>query len=133
MRISDWSSDVCSSDLFTHQQRPESRIARISRPGDTLGPQHAFLGAAELGDRRLAALVTLVDAEFDAADADSESVVDHQLFHAPVKASAARIGVDETVADLDRLRRHVGAPPGGHAAEPAAVADSIGTTKHTPP
>src|SRR3546814_11426588 len=63
-----------------------------------------------------------------AADADSESVVDHQLFHAPVKASAARIGVDETVADLDRLRRHVGAQPGGHADAPVAVEDRIGPT-----
>src|SRR3546814_14288037 len=38
MRISDWSSDVCSSDLYTHRQRADQR--EMPRAGD---PQGALL------------------------------------------------------------------------------------------
>ncbi len=114
------------SPPLTREQRPEPGVAHIARPGDALGAQHALLGAAELGDRGLAALVAFVDAEFDAADADREGMVDHQLLEPPVQAGAARVGMDIGVADLDRLRRHVGTQPGGHADEPLAVEDRVG-------
>src|SRR3546814_2786260 len=35
MRISDWSSDVCSSDLHAHSHRCEDNQQRIFRPGNT--------------------------------------------------------------------------------------------------
>src|SRR3546814_8279030 len=38
MRISDWSSDVCSSDLYTHRQKADQR--EMPRAGD---PQGALL------------------------------------------------------------------------------------------
>src|SRR3546814_5622086 len=55
---------------LVREQRPQAGVANMPGPGDALGAQHAFLSGAEPGDRRLAARVAFVDAEFDAADAD---------------------------------------------------------------
>src|SRR3546814_19358559 len=61
MRISDWSSDVCSSDL--------------------------------------------------------------------VEPGTAHVGVDVAAADLDRLRRHIGAQPRGHPDQPVAGEYRVGHTR----
>src|SRR3546814_6525335 len=34
MRISDWSSDVCSSDLHQHRENADRQAARDDRPGE---------------------------------------------------------------------------------------------------
>src|SRR3546814_5389994 len=93
---------------LVREQRPQAGVANMPGPGDALGAQHAFLSGAEPGDRRLAARVAFVDAEFDAADADREGVPQHQPLHAPVEPGTAHVGVDVAAADLDRLRRHIG-------------------------
>src|SRR3546814_13472769 len=45
MRISDWSSDVCSSDLFTNVYNPRSAVARKDEYRPTLVKRGATLGA----------------------------------------------------------------------------------------
>src|SRR3546814_463988 len=45
MRISEWSSDVCSSDLFTNVYNPRSAVARKDEYRPTLVKRGATLGA----------------------------------------------------------------------------------------
>src|SRR3546814_6080429 len=47
MRISDWSSDVCSSDLVNHVDVPERRILDV-RPSKASHRTDSFLGVQEL-------------------------------------------------------------------------------------
>src|SRR3546814_4658437 len=47
MRISDWSSDVCSSDLVNHGDVPERRILDV-RPSKASHRTDSFLGVQEL-------------------------------------------------------------------------------------
>src|SRR3546814_7110441 len=61
MRISDWSSDLCSSDLtelLDRDQREIARLERIAEPLDHLGadprPAPRLLGADEIARRRAA-------------------------------------------------------------------------------
>src|SRR3546814_8219815 len=57
MRISDWSSDVCSSDLGEHSRDRHSRPARRARPRH--GPQTVWIGLRSRSDRgHLAASAT---------------------------------------------------------------------------
>src|SRR3546814_7342992 len=58
MRISDWSSDVCSSDLFGHHRAGigDRHAVRQDRAGCITGDdiESAAFGALARGDRRLA-------------------------------------------------------------------------------
>src|SRR3546814_2669759 len=58
---------------LVREQRPQAGVANMPGPGDALGAQHAFLSGAEPGDRRLAARVAFVDAEFDAARSEEHT------------------------------------------------------------
>src|SRR3546814_9254154 len=55
MRISDWSSDVCSSDLKPHPEplggpgRPECALADQSSRGNAVGRVHGRAGAERIG------------------------------------------------------------------------------------
>src|SRR3546814_10156384 len=46
MRISDWSSDVCSSDLACRSRRPDGRIARMDFDAIVIGGGHNGLVCA---------------------------------------------------------------------------------------
>src|SRR3546814_7087584 len=55
MRISDWSSDVCSSDLYPGEIQPTGRPAEQQAPGDDADhqPKHyAGIDAPEFHDAR---------------------------------------------------------------------------------
>src|SRR3546814_2599580 len=54
MRISDWSSDVCSSDLRRHAQRAGGAGSARLRPEGRDGDRAGKLGAGEEGPRRQA-------------------------------------------------------------------------------
>src|SRR3546814_9772565 len=58
MRISDWSSDVCSSDLFTQHLEEGSDVFASTAAAD---PEHAFAGRVD--DHRGVAMAFL-DSEF---------------------------------------------------------------------
>src|SRR3546814_13421741 len=42
MRISDWSSDVCSSDLLGSRLETRYRHARVGKTADTIAPRRFF-------------------------------------------------------------------------------------------
>src|SRR3546814_18281266 len=75
MRISDWSSDVCSSDLApqdpdTGRSHPLTR-AQTSAGGTVLGAAMLGLEQAVLGERPKAAIVAEADADgLDLGDLD---------------------------------------------------------------
>src|SRR3546814_14701337 len=50
MRISDWSSDVCSSDLLRFQRGPAMKVKREKTIGLLHGPPRMFEGAVMLGE-----------------------------------------------------------------------------------
>src|SRR3546814_9080164 len=68
MRISDWSSDVCSSDLFTGRTAGEGRGAR-----------HQHIGAGGDGERRGLGGDAAVDLEIDrpVAAGGGADLIDH--------------------------------------------------------
>src|SRR3546814_5063165 len=99
MRISDWSSDVCSSDLFGNlAQRVLSMIAKncdgkVPQPGALSGDDEALLGAA-------GALLAEVRAEMD-----------RQQFH------NALTKVWEVVGDANRYIDHAAPRSEEHTSE----------------
>src|SRR3546814_2123379 len=86
MRISDWSSDVCSSDLGLRIPNPQSRIPAL------LQQQHVA-SAVELGTGR------------ELGDQERAAVVRAQRGHGADREArreaAAESGSDDRVADLD--------------------------------
>src|SRR3546814_8060425 len=64
MRISDWSSDVCSSDLLHHRGRALAvRCADAVRPGITAADHHHMLArSADRAERRGAGFIIAGDA-----------------------------------------------------------------------
>src|SRR3546814_3067389 len=54
MRISDWSSDVCSSDLRYHRGtvRRHLQMARLGQGRPCLGHRHRLYGTGGHGDRK---------------------------------------------------------------------------------
>src|SRR3546814_3949471 len=85
MRISDWSSDVCSSDLAGHKAKSTAE-AKVGAKLDASAPAAANVDAsstmqnmkdkgAEMGHAAKASAETGVDAGHDAAVEDRKSVV----------------------------------------------------------
>src|SRR3546814_10067047 len=73
MRISDWSSDVCSSDLEVSQRREldcrhQLRFARIRAGDHDVAPERVVEEVSVLGDERDAA-AQVVEPEFAKVDA----------------------------------------------------------------
>src|SRR3546814_16881642 len=62
MRISDWSSDVCSSDLSTLTSRQRRSKARFAAPAPLLRPQGTFSVEREKGVLRVSAPIRLIGA-----------------------------------------------------------------------
>src|SRR3546814_7962984 len=59
MRISDWSSDVCSSDLLLTTRRPGDEFAAYGQVGIETGPEYNLAGSVEgpiVADKLLAKL-----------------------------------------------------------------------------
>src|SRR3546814_8314450 len=90
MRISDWSSDVCSSDLGRH------RLERV-RIGDHQPLEHrvanalARLEAGLLPDRQIVPLVVPFAHHRGAVDLDRKSVVSGKSVSVPVELGGRRI------------------------------------------
>src|SRR3546814_7132656 len=108
MRISDWSSDVCSSDLLEDP------------PARRLGDQGVAVRQALLRPARLAFEV-LLEAAGVAPDDAAVVGVDLQDAGAPALLEAAEVVVQQDVA----VRQHIGVVP----ADPAAAhsqADLLG-------
>src|SRR3546814_7874794 len=59
LRISDWSSDVCSSDLF-EQGRHEHRDSLISKPARHPGPRKFLCDDARLENVRLGSIASIL-------------------------------------------------------------------------
>src|SRR3546814_6156587 len=79
MRISDWSSDVCSSDLGYHvtvfEADPKAgvfmrtRVPRFRRPEEVIDQECGYildLGVEFVGDRRIDSMKELLAQDFDA-------------------------------------------------------------------
>src|SRR3546814_9409817 len=75
MRISDWSSDVCSSDLYLRRLEAMMAVADaetslvLTGNGDVLEPEDGLIGIGSGGSFALAAARALVDV--DALDAEA--------------------------------------------------------------
>src|SRR3546814_12948083 len=117
MRISDWSSDVCSSDLFGHEDRGAAASLRPVQPaqraheGDRLARLHAGIKTALLGQ---------------IADA-----VAHGLrLVAAQQAAGAGVGVDDAQhhAQHSRLARAIGTEQAVDAARRPFERDMVGRT-----
>src|SRR3546814_10999709 len=100
MRISDWSSDVCSSDLFLFRQRPEL-VAQRSEPFG-IGPPHLHAVAVE----RAAHLLARRGAD------DAVELVEFENRRAPVepamrqRAAQKRFGIADPRALVDMMAQH---------------------------
>src|SRR3546814_10668069 len=90
MRISDWSSDVCSSDLVGQQQHAGGTLADLGDPADI----------AALADRRLAL-----------ADAIAATDVDQHGAHETAAAIGDDAAGDKSLAEV-RAGREPAAPRG---------------------
>src|SRR3546814_18627431 len=107
MRISDWSSDVCSSDLFGHR-----------RPRVGLGPRAAAqgdqrVGLLDAGGEQAAWAVVLEAATVEVAAAGEqrggEGVAGEALVAPPLECEAARPAAVHEAAAVEPKAAH--APP----------------------
>src|SRR3546814_21017009 len=110
MRISDWSSDVCSSDLFLRQIEAiiaaESEIGERGLPGDAAGLRR--LKAMGFSDKRLATLaVRSVGVAGGLADTQARR---SGLLHAALRVMAGATSESHVRAFPARL----GGPPVFH-------------------
>src|SRR3546814_16980517 len=123
MRISDWSSDVCSSDLPRRRQQRAGVLAAGLFVGAEL---KAVEAAHELAlDQHLAVLAHGADEGAFAAQAahqDRCAAVDEALREAPMP------GIRQGGLDGPRP-----ALPGGVVVEPVAAAGNVGTRSAEPP
>src|SRR3546814_7846259 len=98
MRISDWSSDVCSSDLHRRAFLDQHRVGQAS-PGHLVDPDLQHLGPARQ---------THFDS--DSAFTAAEATIDRQLLH-QIGIRHAQIGVgmrersEEHTSELQSLMR----------------------------
>src|SRR3546814_10848159 len=97
MRISDWSSDVCSSDLHRDMARPLDHHLYVLRPG-ALGE---LAQRVELGELRL--VVRVVDAA--GAQAVAEAVGDVIRLHDLGNLVEAFVRSEEHTSELQSLMR----------------------------
>src|SRR4029079_7451819 len=74
------------------EDREEHGIADMASPGNAVGAHHPFASRPQLGHRRLAALVNLIDGELDRAKAAAEGAAQHNVFDPPVEAGATEFG-----------------------------------------
>src|SRR3546814_2117125 len=94
MRISDWSSDVCSSDLFGIARRPV---------GAPLGPRPFDFGEAAVDETRAEAIESLLDAP------DVREVAADPDDHAADPVSDPGPGADATASSMDARMRRIAA------------------------
>src|SRR3546814_5372317 len=108
MRISDWSSDVCSSDLSRNRGKAISINAIRSRYGTSLRASSPASSrtAVALDWLRKASSVTAGSSCTGSSRKRSESAIDRLLER--IDAEAA-IGIEETHARLARTEEHTSA------------------------
>src|SRR3546814_7032578 len=95
MRISDWSSDVCSSDLGTYIAILGGTIA-----GGLIAPHHAIVGivAVAVVGRLTASLVPPAPPEAEARDL----VIDHNVFRSSWQIVSSTMPIPRLFLAIDR-------------------------------
>src|SRR3546814_18647623 len=106
MRISDWSSDVCSSDLLGGQRviRPHLVTHRLDEGRDT-GTQRRATQRRDRASPRAEALIGFVTSQdVDRLVAVEQRIEDRRIALATIN-NGERIIVGRTLADDDRARQ----------------------------
>src|SRR3546814_2229381 len=111
MRVSDWRSDVCSSDLAAHHRQQAGEHGQVElAPGqrEVAGhDQHVMQGGQDRGDRELPLEAEGdVDQEADDHEQQRPDRVARQVL-ADLRADELRAGrPEETTAELQSLKRN---------------------------
>src|SRR4029450_3594833 len=77
---------------FVLEDREEHGITDMASPGDAVGAHYAFTRRPKLSHCCLAALVALVDAELDPAEAAVEGAAQHHVLDPAIETGATKGG-----------------------------------------
>src|SRR5688500_6620094 len=98
----------------------------MTGPGDAVGAHHALAHRAELGHRRLAALVALVDPAVDPSETAVEGAAQHHVLDPPVESGAAEFRAIVGATDLQHAAWSVDAEEARHAGQLVALEQDEG-------